>query len=286
VVEDLLRFDFLTSPRHDIERHVLVGFGHDVAAIAAGTDAAAAGAVPPRRESYMLFRKTDRASTNFFNGRFVTKSYRDVPAATLGSAKALREAGLDPAEVVAVAEWHLAGERADVAATIAGDVLKRSPRQTDAMHVLAQAAAARGQLDSALNHLRRAIKARPDVAAYHVTQGNLCAAVERFPEAIRAFEKAAALAPHLVEPRFNVGVCLAQAGRMDEAVAALRDLVADNPDLAAGHFVLGQVLMAAGRPVEALSAYQRVLELHPDHPDAREGIAEARQAILQSAPVR
>jgi radical SAM superfamily enzyme YgiQ (UPF0313 family)/Flp pilus assembly protein TadD len=286
VVEDLLRFDFLTSPRHEIDRHILVGFGHDVAAVAAGPEAMGSGALPPRRDSFLLFHKTDTASTNFFNGRFVKKSYREVPVAALGAAKLLREVGLDPAEAVAVAEWHLAGERPDVAAAIAGDVLARSARQADAMHILARVAAERGQIDAALNQLKRALKAQPNVAAYHVTQGNIYAAVERFPEAIRAFAKAITLAPNLVEPRFNLGVCLAQAGRMDEAVVALRDLVEAQPDLAAGHFVLGQVLMAAGRAVEALAAYQRVLELHPDHPDAREGLAEARRAIMQSAPVR
>lgn len=286
VVDDLLRFDFLTSPRHEIDRHILVGFGHDVAAIAAGPAAMGQGALPPRRDSFLLFHKTDTASTNFFNGRFVKKSYRDVPASALGSAKLLREAGLDPAEAVAVAEWHLAGERPDAAASIASDVLARSARQADAMHILARVAAERGQADAALNHLRRALKVAPNVAAYHVTQGNVFAAVERFPDAIRAFARAILLAPQLVEPRFNLGVCLAQSGRMDEAVAALRDLVEAQPDLAAAHFVLGQVLMAAGRAVEALAAYQRVLELHPDHPDAREGLAEARRAIMQSAPVR
>ncbi len=286
VIEDMLRFDFLTSPRHEIERHVLAGFGHDVAAIAAGTDAMDAGTLPPRRESYLVFHKTDTASTNFFNGRFVKKSYRDVPATALGSAKQLREAGLDAAEAVAVAEWHLAGERPDVAAAIAGDLLTRSPRQADAMHILARVAAERGQVDAALNHLKRAIKAQPKVAAYHVTQGNIHAAIERFPEAIRAFGKAIALAPHLVEPRFNLAVCQAQTGQLEAAVGTLRDLLEAHPDLAAGHFALAQVLMASGRAVEALSAYQRVLELHPDHPDARAGIAEARRAIMQSAPVR
>jgi len=283
VVQDLLRFDLYTSPLNEIARHVLVAFGHDVAAIAAGeTDG-----LPAPAETFLLFHKTDTASTNFFNGRFVKKSFRDVPAAELMSADSLRMAGLDPAEIVAVAEWHLAGERAAPAAAIADALLTGSPASpvlADAHHVLARAALDAGDSEGAMAHLEAAIGTAPDVAAYHVTRGNLLAAVEDMAEAIRSFERAIDLAPDLVEPQFNLGACLAQEGRLDEAVAVLRALVEANPELAPGHFVLAQVLHAAGRAAEAAAAYQRVLELHPDHPDAQEGLAEAHRDLRHTTP--
>jgi len=287
VMQDLLRFDYFTSPLYEIERHVLVAFGHDVAAIASGEAAEGAGTLPPPEESYLLFHRTDAASTNFFNGRFVKKSYRPVPAAALDSAGSLAEAGLDIAEIVAVAEWHLAADRPAQAAVIAETLLanssSRSAGQADALHVLARVAAEAGRMDAALRDLKRAIEARPKVAAYHVTLGNVHAGSESFPEAIRAFEKAIGLAPDLVEPRFNLAVCLAQTGDFDEAIGALQDLVEAKPDLAAGHFMLAQILAAAGRLAEAVSAYERVLDLHPDHPDAREGLEDALRALRQSA---
>ena len=279
LIQDLLWYDFYTSPLYEIGQHVLVRFGHDVSAVAANSS----GALPMPRESFLLFHKTDVASTNFFNGRFVRKSFRAVPEGALAAADRLRAAGLDPAEVVAVAEWHLAGDRFDLAAVIARAVLVASPRETDAMHVLARAAAATGRLDEALSQVKRAIKAGPGVAAYHVTLGNILAGAERMRDAIRAFEKAAALAPTLVEPRFNLGVCLAHEGRFDEAVDALRRLVESHPDLAAGHFTLGEVLAAAGRAREAVASFQRTLELHPNHPDAREGL-EAALRQMHRAP--
>ncbi len=271
LMQDLLRYDFYTSPLYEIDQHVLVGFGHDVVAVAADTG----GALPAPRDSFLLFHKTDVASTNFFNGRFVRKSFRPVPRDALVSAERLAAVGLDRAEIVAVAEWHLAGERVDLAAAIAQAVLAKAPREADALHVLARAAAATGRLDQALAQVKRAIKARPGVAAYHVTQGNILAGAERMADAVRAFEKAAALAPGLVEPRFNLGVCLAHCGRFDAAVDALRQVVEAHPDLAAAHFTLGEVLAAAGRLPEAVAAFQRTLELHPNHPDAREGLDAA-----------
>lgn len=283
VVQDLLRFDLYTSPLNEIERHVLVAFGHDVAAIAAGETKG----LPTSRETYLLFHKTDTASTNFFNGRFVKKSFRDVPTDALASADALRAAALEPAEIVAVAEWHLASERAAPAAGIAEALLAGPPDATIAAaahHVLARAALDAGDAEGAMAHLDAAIAAVPDAAAFHVTRGNLLAAVEDMAQAIRSFERAVALAPDLIEPQFNLGACLAQEGRLDEAVKVLRTLVEANPDLAPGHFVLAQVLHAAGRAAEAVAAYQRVLELHPDHPDAREGLAEARRDLRHSAP--
>lgn len=278
LAQDLLRYDRFTSPLHEIEQHVLVRFDHDVAAIAAGES----GDVPPRRETFLLFHKTDVASTNFFNGRFVRKSFRGVPADALGSADRLREAGLDPAEAVAVAEWHLAGERAGAAEAIARRVLEKSPRQADALHILARTAAAAGRLDQAMTQVKRAIKLNPGAAAYHVTQGNVLAGAERLPDAIRAYEKAVALAPALVEPRFNLGVCLAHCERFEEAIGALRQVVEINPELAAGHFILGEILFAAGRAAEAAASYQRTLELHPDHPDARRGLEAAVQQMRRT----
>jgi radical SAM superfamily enzyme YgiQ (UPF0313 family)/Tfp pilus assembly protein PilF len=283
VVQDLLRFDRYTSPNNEIARHVLVGFGHDVAGIAAGD----VEGLPERAETYLLFHKTDTASTNFFNGRFVKKSFRNVPAEALTSAESLCAAGLDPAEIVTVAEWHLSGERAAPAAAMANALLggkPDSPVAADAHHVLARAALDAGDAEGAMAQLDAAIGTVPDVAAYHVTRGNLLAAAEDMPRAIQSFERAVALSPDLIEPQFNLGACLAQEGRLDEAVAVLRALVDANPDLAPGYFVLAQVLHAADRTAEAVAAYQRVLELHPDHPDAREGLADALCDLRQSAP--
>jgi radical SAM superfamily enzyme YgiQ (UPF0313 family)/cytochrome c-type biogenesis protein CcmH/NrfG len=281
LVQDLLRYDRYTSPLHEIDRHVLVAFGHDVAAVAKGAD----GALPLPRETFLLFQKTDTASTNFFNGRFVRKLFREVPRDALASAERLAAAGLEPAEVVAVAEWHLAAERFDLAAAIARAVLAKAPREPDALHVLARTAAAAGKLDEALSTVKRAIKIAPDAAAYHGTLGNILAGAERMAEAIRAFEKAVALAPALVEPRFNLGVCLAHAGRPAEAVETLRALVEAHPDLAAGHFMLGEVLMAAGRPADAAGSYERTLALHPDNPDARQGLQAALQQMRRAPAI-
>ena len=280
VVGDLLRFDFFTSPMYEIDRNVLVAFGHDVASVAEDETVD----LPAEDDSYLLFHKTDTASTNFFNGRFVKKSYRRVPAEAVESAERLAAAGLDAAEIAAVADWHLAGGRVDLAAEMASRVIETAPREPDALHVVARAAAEAGDIDTALATLERVIEARPDATAYHVTQGNLLAAVEQLPEAIRAYETAVSLSPGLVEPQFNLGVCFAQMERFDDAVEALRTVVDANPDLAPAHYTLAQILMAADRAAEAVSAYQRVLELHPDNEEARLELEDALRAMRQSTP--
>lgn len=283
VMRGLLRFDRLTSPLNEIERHIVAGFGHDVAAIAAGkTDG-----LPAPDETFLLFHKTDAASTNFFNGRFVKKSFRAIPADALASAERLRSVGLDPAERIAVAEWHLAAERVGEAEAIASAVISGAPEMAvaaDAHHVLARTALDSGDASVAMGHIDAAIAAAPDVAAYHGTRGNLLAAIEDLPRAIRSFETAIDLAPAMVEPQFNLGACLAHEGRLEEAVAVLQTLLEANPDLGPGHFILAQILSAAGRAGEAVTAYQRVLELHPDNAEAQQGLAEALRDLRQSAP--
>jgi cytochrome c-type biogenesis protein CcmH/NrfG len=42
------------------------------------------------------------------------------------------------------------------------------------------------------------------------------------------------------------------------------------------------VLLAAGRAAEAAASYQRTLELHPDNPDARQGLEAAVQRMRRA----
>jgi cytochrome c-type biogenesis protein CcmH/NrfG len=46
--------------------------------------------------------------------------------------------------------------------------------------------------------------------------------------------------------------------------------------------MLGEVLLAAGRAPEAAASYQRTLELHPDNPDARQGLEAAVQRMRRA----
>lgn len=97
-------------------------------------------------------------------------------------------------------------------------------------------------------------------------------------EAIRQFERAAALQPDYVLAHYHWGAVLLEDGRAAEAVARLETAVHLAPENADAQLALGNALMRAGRAAEALAPYARSLELQPAA-DAHYNLATALQEL-------
>src|SRR5439155_6880138 len=69
----------------------------------------------------------------------------------------------------------------------------------DALHLLGIVAHQSGDDRAALELIRRAIAARPDIAAFHNNLGNILKRLRQLPEAIAAYERALELAPEMRE---------------------------------------------------------------------------------------
>ena len=275
VVENLLRYDHHTSPIIEVTRNALAHFDYDMAALVADET----GSLPARRDDWVLFATTERVSSNLFNGRFFRKSFRPLAKETVYADDLARDNSMSDADVMAVADWHLGQGDFDRAGRLAQDVLARSSKQADALHVLGQIAAERGDIGRALKYLERAVAAAPAAAHCHVTLGNVRAALGEWPAAIAAFETAVRHDPLLVEPIFNLGMGYAEAGDLDAAIGAFTRVTELEPELAMAHFSLGEVFRMAGRNRDAAAAYERALALDPGLDDAREGLAETRTAL-------
>lgn len=274
VVENLLRYDFHTSPIIEVTRNALSHFDYDMAALVADET----GSLPKREDSWILFATAERVSANLFNGRFFRKSFRSLTAETVFADDLARDASMSDADVMAVATWRMGRGDFDRAEKLAQDVLARAPKQAEALHALGQIAAERGDAGKALDYLERAVAAAPEAAHCHVTLGNVRAALGEWPAAIEAFETAVRYDPELAEPYFNLGMGYAEGGDFDAAIAAFARVTELEPEMAMAHFSLGEVLRMADRDGEAVRAYERALQLDPDLEDARESLAEARAA--------
>ncbi len=258
---------------------MLSHFDYDVATAVADET----GTLPDRRDSWILFATTDRVSVNLFNGRVFRKSFRPLTHETVFAPNLAGDPSMSDADVMAVATWHMGQGDFECAENLAQDVLARSPEQAEALHVLGQIAAERGDAGKALDYLERAVAAAPAAAHCHVTLGNVRAALGEWPAAIAAFENAVRHDPELVEPYFNLGMGYAEGGKLDAAIAAFLRVTELEPDMAMGYFSLGECLRMTDRNEDAVMAYERALELDPALDDAREGLTEVRAAMRSSS---
>jgi len=274
VVANLLRYDFHTSPIIEVTRNALAHFDYDMAALVADET----GSLPVRQDGWVLFATTERVSANLFNGRFFRKSFRSLTSDIVFSDRLVRDRSMSDADVMAVATWHLGQGDFDRAGRLARGVLARAPKQAEALHVLGQIAAERGEAGKAVDYLERAVAAAPAAAHCHVTLGNVRAALGKWPEAIISYETAVRHDPTLAEPFFNLGMGYAESGDFDAAIAAFARVTKLEPEMAMAHFSLGEVLRMVDRNGEAVMAYERALQLDPDLADARESLAEAQAA--------
>src|SRR3970282_2866098 len=92
--------------------------------------------------------------------------------------------------------------------------------------------------------------------------------LQRLPEALAAFERAARLEPDVPELQLGIGNCLGMMGKAEEAEAALRRLVERHPRYALGWFNLAKALDEQKRYEEACELYTRAVQIAPQFADA------------------
>jgi len=174
--------------------------------------------------------------------------------------------------------------------------------------MLGMAYKARGDLAKAEEHLRKAVRKKPDYADAHNNLGIVLADQDRPDEAVREFEAAAGNVLYATPERayYNIGevermrkeparaedayrrslrandryapaylglaAVLGENGKWDEAAAVLARCVQLLPDYAPGWMELGRVHLRLKRPGEAENDFNRVLALSSD-PELRKQAA-------------
>lgn len=202
--------------------------------------------------------------------------------------------------------------RTSEAGSLLSEIVRRDPRQADALHhlgvlalragkpelatgYLRRAAAvqpgsatvqthlgaalrAQRQLPAAIEHHRNAIRLDPALAAAHNNLGNALRDLGARSEAESSFCEALRLRPDFVDAHLNLGLVLVDLERFDEAEAALRKVVEQSPRHAKAQFELGNLLRRQHRHAEAERAYDAVLALNPSDAPALINLAATLQA--------
>jgi tetratricopeptide (TPR) repeat protein len=175
----------------------------------------------------------------------------------------------DPARqlIAQAAEHHRAGRLEDAEA-VYREILRRDPRNLEALRLLALIAMNAEHYGQAEKLLQRAVEIAPDFLAAWIDLSR--AQLERLdlPAAHASIARAAELSPRSANVQIHVANVQARSGRHDQAIETYRRAIELNPELPAGYLGLGNTLKTVGRQAEAIEAYRRATVLRPELSEA------------------
>ena len=171
-------------------------------------------------------------------------------------------------------------------------VLDAEPNHADALHLLGLLLHQRGEHAQGAALIERAIRLRPDVAAFRLNCGEAYRAAGQIPKAIACYDAAIKLQPDFAEAWVNRGVALREAGDLPAAVASQRQALRLRPAFREAHLNLGIALRQLGSAEEAIDALRSALALQGDDPATlndlgvlllENGEVDASRSVLERA---
>ena len=120
-----------------------------------------------------------------------------------------------------------------------------------------------------IDQLQQAAKMAPKNAQAWIELGNALMDMQRYGEAIDAYDKALALDPKNVPVLVDQGTCYRGIGKFDKAVEQYRKALKIDPRFPNGHRNLAVVLSYdLHNTKEGIKEFQKYLEVAPNAPDA------------------
>ena len=152
--------------------------------------------------------------------------------------------------------------RSDDAEMAYRQILKREPRNADAWHLLGVLHSERGDHESGISFIRKALSIQ-EAPEYHLNLGSSLLASGRMEEAMAAFMAALRLSPVKADIHFQMGNLFYAQRRPNECVDAYRKAIALQPGFVAALNNLGTVLMDVGQADTALAAFAEAIQAAP-----------------------
>jgi Flp pilus assembly protein TadD len=201
-------------------------------------------------------------------------------------------------------------------------VLRKTPRNFDALIALGAVRGEQGRFDDAAALFERAAKVRPDDADAHYNLGVALAHLGSNERALDCFRSALQAQPHHLNARNNLaagliardraaealacveqglahtpfdtqlmskrGAALKDLGRVDEAIDSFKEVLQGQPNDPIGHANLGLALKESGRLAEAIECFECAVSLEPHRASHHNhlGVALADAGRLDAALAR
>lgn len=140
--------------------------------------------------------------------------------------------------------------------------------------------------DLAIPRLERALELRPDHVKTNGSLGLALMAAGRPAEAATRFARVLERYPNDQDTRINLAVAFLNADRPLDALRELGEVLRLDARHAGAHTNVGAALVDLGRPAEALGPLRQALDLKPDMPQPRVGLARAYAALGSAEAAR
>ncbi|HLF85663.1 MAG TPA: tetratricopeptide repeat protein [Nitrospiria bacterium] len=173
-------------------------------------------------------------------------------------------------------KYHQSG-RLEEAESIYQQVLKISPNNIDALHLLGILAYGLKEYEAAVELINKAVQLNPGYAEAHYNLGKVYQEQGSLDEAIASYQRAVAVNPGYAEAHNNLGNAFLGQGRLDDAVASYGRAIAANPDDAYSYCNLGNALREQGRLDDAIASYRHAITLNPGYSKARNSLGYTLQ---------
>ncbi|MGE3314029.1 MAG: tetratricopeptide repeat protein [Planctomycetaceae bacterium] len=160
-------------------------------------------------------------------------------------------------------EFHRLGQL-DQAEAIYREIVRRDPRDANGLHLLGVLLCHRGETDSAIDHILRAIQIDDSPAVFHFNLALAYRARGELQKGLECLQKVLAREPENSEVWLQQGAIQQSAGDFDAAILSLQRARDLRPSDANVHNSLGSALQSAGRAEVAVDAYREAIRLRSD----------------------
>lgn len=163
---------------------------------------------------------------------------------------------------------HQAGRLKEAAAGYQ-QVLRRRPKDPDALHFFGLLHFHRGQGVEAVRLIMHSLECAPGNPHAWNNLGNILSTQDKMPEAREAYRRVTVLAPAMAEAWYNLGICLRDAGEFKAAAEHFQTAIGHQPDFMRAYEYLGMLLYRVGDFEQAATVYRSWVTRDPANPLAR-----------------
>lgn len=189
-----------------------------------------------------------------------------------GQAKAPQQQTMTIEQALTTAYAHWNAGQAQQAEHLCRQVLAVWPEQPDALHLLGLLAHGFGNLDTALDYMRRACSAPSAPALFHSNLAEMLRQARLLSEAEASARRAVALDSRAVAGWINLGIILQETGKLEESLQCLTRVCQLTPDSPEAHNNLGNTDKRLGRLNEARQQYETAIALNPSYSEAHSNL--------------
>lgn len=151
-------------------------------------------------------------------------------------------------------------------------VLKKQPKNAQALHLMGVLAHRAGKAPLAIKLIGQALDLTPDNAQFHANIGEMLRMQRQLDAAIEHGERAVALAPRMASAHGNLGIAYFDKGDLDKAESCQRRALELSPGLVPALNNMGSIQRNRKNKSLAIEWYRKALAVHPAYVEARNNL--------------